>query len=204
MPATSTKETNDERNRETIADIVAQLRAVANIQTADTPRSILEFADRIEAAAKREIPQPDPDWKTICEKCKDGEILPDNCEYFGEPNGCNSPLYGQHPKEEHGNAAAMRAALERVIEIAKREWDAFRETAAMKEMHDICEAALASPPRNCDVGTAEEQFERWQSFCDKFDDDCKGCPCDGHSSSLTYCFSKWAQLPYEEGDKDGE
>lgn len=69
---------------------------------------------------------------------------------------------------------------------------------------DVINAALAAPPRNCDVGTAEEQFERWQSFCDKFDDDCKGCPCDEHSSSLTYCFSKWAQMSYEEGDNDGE
>ena len=38
---------------ETIADIVAQIRAVAHIQTADTPRSVLQFADRIEAAARR-------------------------------------------------------------------------------------------------------------------------------------------------------
>ena len=41
-------------NQETIADIVAALRAVAYIQTAESPRDVLEFADRIEAAAKRE------------------------------------------------------------------------------------------------------------------------------------------------------
>ena len=40
---------------ETIADIVAALRAVAYIQTADSPRDVLEFADRIEAAHKREV-----------------------------------------------------------------------------------------------------------------------------------------------------
>ena len=39
---------------ETIADIVAALRAVAYIQTAESPRDVLEFANRIEAAAKRE------------------------------------------------------------------------------------------------------------------------------------------------------
>ena len=38
----------------TIADIVAQLRAAAHIQNADSPRDVLKFADRIEAAAKRE------------------------------------------------------------------------------------------------------------------------------------------------------
>ena len=41
-------------SNETIADIVVQIRAAAHIQNADSPRSVLKFADRIEAAAKRE------------------------------------------------------------------------------------------------------------------------------------------------------
>ena len=45
---------NDEQKQETIADIVAQIRAAAYIQNADTPRSVLYLADRIEAAWKRE------------------------------------------------------------------------------------------------------------------------------------------------------
>ena len=40
--------------QETIADIVSALRAVAYIQTAESPRDVLDFANRIEAAAKRE------------------------------------------------------------------------------------------------------------------------------------------------------
>ena len=40
--------------QETIADIVAALRAVAYIQTAESPSDVLEFANRIESAAKRE------------------------------------------------------------------------------------------------------------------------------------------------------
>lgn len=43
-----------------------------------------------------------------------------------------------------GDTAAMREALEKVIEIAKREWNAFRETAAMYEMYKICTAALST------------------------------------------------------------
>jgi hypothetical protein len=50
-----------------------------------------------------------------------------------------------------GDIAAMREALKKVIEIAKREWNAFRETAAMFEMREICTAALSTPPRNCDL-----------------------------------------------------
>ena len=40
--------------QEAIADIVAALRAVEYSQTAESPRDVLEFANRIEAAAKRE------------------------------------------------------------------------------------------------------------------------------------------------------
>lgn len=40
---------------ETIADIVREIRAAAYIQNADTPESVIAFADRIEVAAKREL-----------------------------------------------------------------------------------------------------------------------------------------------------
>ena len=40
--------------QETIEDIVAQLRAAAYIQNADSTRDVLKFADRIEAAHQRE------------------------------------------------------------------------------------------------------------------------------------------------------
>lgn len=39
---------------ETLADIVAEIRAAAYIQNADNPQSVLRLADRIEAAVKRE------------------------------------------------------------------------------------------------------------------------------------------------------
>ena len=43
-----------EERQETVADIVAKIRSVAYIQTAESPSSVLQFADRIEAAHKRE------------------------------------------------------------------------------------------------------------------------------------------------------
>ena len=58
--------------------------------------------------------------------------------------------------------------------------------------------ALAKPPRNCDVGTEEEQIERWQAFCDKYEEGCTGCPCDDRN---TFCFAIWGQMPCE--DKAG-
>jgi hypothetical protein len=36
------------------------------------------------------------DWRKICAACHEGEP-PEDCEFYGEPNGCNSPTYGEHP-----------------------------------------------------------------------------------------------------------
>lgn len=52
-------------NNETIADIVAQIRAAAHIQNADSPRDVLKFADRIESAHKRELAAKDDERLTI-------------------------------------------------------------------------------------------------------------------------------------------
>ena len=85
------------------------------------------------------------DWKETCAKCMDGEIEPRQCEYYGEPNGCNSPTYGEHPNV--GNAAKMRETIE---------WLKERLTAAVYdgsfEVHealDKIDAALSAPARNC-------------------------------------------------------
>ena len=275
------------------------------------------------------------DWKDICEKCQDGEIEPD-CEYYGDPNGCNSPLYGQHPKQipscspncsikqkvltldeaiahaeecvdespcgqNHrqladwlkelkkvkfgGNNAAMREALVRVRgwleRMNKERLDAFAESqitpayavnsqaktiiedneyhigqidaalaapsapvgnaAALREAaitaydaldklksfslqlgdvgrmrefsHIVCyaknrlDAALAKPPRQCDVGTVEEQEDRFEKFCDDHkyvgedgSNVCsRHCPCYNEMD----CGIRWGQMPYEEGETDG-
>ena len=105
--------------------------------------------------------KPDPDWKAICEKCHDGDIEPD-CKYYGEPNGCNSPIYGEHPKAKPvGNAAAMREALKPWIAFA--EWllenagkeklgEAIRENGPIiRQRMEELRAALSAPPRNCDM-----------------------------------------------------
>jgi hypothetical protein len=116
---------------ETIDGILREMRK-------DMPRVIdaivilRNYADRIEAAHKRE--QEDAIAATVVAAAKSA-----------------SEVYEPHIQSEPvGNAAKMREALEKVVEIAKREWNAFRETSAMYEMHEICTAALSAPPRNCD------------------------------------------------------
>ncbi|MBO6031965.1 MAG: hypothetical protein J6Q22_11030 [Prevotella sp.] len=71
----------------------------------------------------------------------------------------------------------------------------------------IANEALAMPPRNCDVGTAEEQTTRYRKFCSDhkylgsdFSYMCKGfgkgrCPfINSHTKSQ--CEFAWAQMPY--------
>jgi hypothetical protein len=62
-------------------------------------------------------------------------------------------------------------------------------------------AALAEPPRNCDVGTAEEQQARHCAWCRKhgIDGDNK-VNCAHPDTSCDLCALRWAQMPYEEGD----
>ena len=55
----------------------------------------------------------------------------------------------------------------------------------------ILQDALAEPLRNCEVGTAEEQYVRHTKWCNKNKDySCAATMC-------RECFAKWAQTPYE-------
>ena len=62
------------------------------------------------------------------------------------------------------------------------------------------DAALALPRRQCDVGTAEEQEDRFDAFCKRHVGMCKECPIRpayGH-----YCHLAWGQMPYEAERKE--
>lgn len=249
-------------SNETTKDITEMLRGVAGFIDKTGCRAsgndLRIWADRIDAAVAREheahAPKPDPNWKDICTKCADGDIEPHFCRYYGDPNGCNSPIYGQHPAAEtpDGNSAVMREALLSVRKpIAYRGGDLARYilpvidaalktppepagNAAMMRMalevlwdvigqfsknildgqmqlvlsdmlipaKNAYHHALAAPPRNCDVGTPEEQALRYGRFCDKFVSDkmhCETCPCCG-KIPFGKCEFAWAQMPYKEGE----
>ena len=161
---------NESEKRETVADIVAQIRAAAYIQNADTPESVLRLADRIEAAWKREA-------RAIA---TEHAVLPAVC--------ITKPA---------GNAAAMREALVEAIGETcagcKRDCDDCMNLKSgwMKK----AKAALSAPPRQCDVGTAEEQTKRLRENCNKYKPSCKGCK---YVTDLQKenCWLRWAQMPY--------
>ena len=120
--------------QETIADIVAALRAVAYIQTAESPSDVLEFANRIEAAAKLER-EAGAEAAQIC-----GEI--------GEMIGMEAT---REKSSRVGNTEKMREALSdacyAMFNFLKTQNGGYGE---MAKALDKAKAALAEPPRNCD------------------------------------------------------
>ena len=63
---------------------------------------------------------------------------------------------------EASNVKAMREALV----MLKRLFDGrLMWHPDIRKAHEAVNAALAAPPRNCDVGTAEKQKERFFKFC---------------------------------------
>lgn len=125
---------NTPSKHETIADIVAQLRAAAHIQNADSPRDVLNFADRIEAAAKRER-EARVDAAQIC-----GEV--------GEMIGREAT---RENSSQVGNAAKIREAVENALDRLllwnyTDQYTARMALGVVKKLH----AAISAPPRNCD------------------------------------------------------
>ena len=104
-----------------------------------------------------------------------------------------------------GNSAAMRDALmEASIALSSAIHHHMTDDDA-KECLAVIESAISAPPRNCDVGTAEEQEKRFYAFCgyNRFQSGIKGmcsslCPCI-RCRDMCNCLTKWSQMPYEKG-----
>ena len=103
---------------------------------------------------------------------------------------------------EASNVKAMREAVQSILNLAY-EVAAETEEPRCKISNDwlikTCKAALAAPARNCDVGTAEEQFERYEKFCDshKCADGSTVCSPRCPLYKTLHCALHWAQMPYE-------
>ena len=67
--------------------------------------------------------------------------------------------------------------------------------------HKLAEE-LKKSLRNCDVGTAEEQYARVREFCKKHKVGlrCVDCPVNGLFPKN--CALIWANMPYDKGDED--
>lgn len=103
------------------------------------------------------------------------------------------------------NMQKMREALNRIGNIAVFVSANCGDQETAKYMTDMImevQSAVALPPRNCDFGTAEEQYRRWTYFC-KFRNEsrktCFGCPVyvEQNKGQNSTCELIWAQMPYE-------
>ena len=88
-----------------------------------------------------------------------------------------------------GNAAKMRDALENIAEYAKAAECHTEDAHLLGYLNQIAmwaEDALSAPPRNCDVGTPEEQSKRHREWC--------------RQARCVYgcirCMAEWLQLQY--------
>ena len=104
---------------------------------------------------------------------------------------------------EASNVKAMREALEKIAHYTDNR-DEMDDPGCADGYYlaEIAKTALAAPPRNCDIGTAEEQAERFVEFCDEEKgnrEHCRNCRlCNAQDCELA-----WSQMPYEKGETDG-
>lgn len=104
-------------------------------------------------------------------------------------------------RRKPGNAAAMYEAQVGIRALIADEPDGAPMMDAMKATID---AVLAKPPRNCDVGTAEESTRRMEAEYCAVQKSCYESPsgraCPLYKAGVD-CRLRWAQMPYaaEEG-----
>lgn len=197
---------SDEK-RETLADIVAAMHNDAELYHAawlndpnenpeadDVSKLLANYARRIEAAAKRDKAEAEAEALAV------GGIV-------------------EAARHKPGNAAATRAAL-RALRDASRDFynqilnskyseildkytcvkQGFPAVLDLRSAFPMANYALSAPPRNCDVGSEEEQSRRYEAFCEvhhmQCDKGCSACPCSKKSG--VSCELYWAQMPYAE------
>lgn len=66
----------------------------------------------------------------------------------------------------------------------KKAAEAARWRDVFHELREVCDAALSAPPRQCDVGTPDEQERRYKATGEVY-----------HTLTLTNALA-WAQMPY--------
>ena len=117
-------------------------------------------------------------------------------------------------RDNSGDAAKLREAIDKCVNLITEFGNAEIVKTTLDVIIDIeaiLKAALAAPPRNCDVGTPDEQMERFNRFCVSHYNGPNGhgvipsgcdCPCQGKDGCNAFV---WEQMPYEaDAQKGGE
>ena len=101
---------------------------------------------------------------------------------------------------EQMREAAKGIANDLTIHLANPSQTIEMNRAEIEALVRDCQQVLSLPRRQCDVGTAEEQAERFKTFCLDHQAPWHGCTnCPVLMSEK--CALTWAQMPYtaEEG-----
>ena len=192
---------------ETIADIVTEMRKRAEevyVGQDGYPESwkdqmdygeIYELSDRIEAAHKRERESTREKSSAVGNAAAMREAL----EKFNavDLSWLEFPLDGDSSTIYNSNKKEITIPYWRVAELLNE----------VKAAQDMAKAALSAQPRNCDVGTADEQSDRFDKFCYSHSK-CHKCPVKSIWNSqhrqkqlreIIRCEIIWSQMPYDEG-----
>ena len=180
--------------QETVADIVREMR-IGDLCAEDTvARSmyinnfLASYADRIEAAWKRER--------------EAGAAAAQICGEIGEMVGREAAT---EKSSAVGNADIVREVAQEMLNTSMQDITAEVVYGWASRLADACKQSvtdcnqLAETLRNCDVGTAEEQAQRFKKFCYIYPLNCRGCPLKNIGSIHNDCAIFWAQMPYEQG-----
>lgn len=191
--------------QETIADIVAAMRkdiaeGTVGIWSDFGGEIARSYADRIEAAHKREREATTDESSAVgkvAQEMLNTSMQAVTAERINEwatrlAEACEQPVTDCN---QLGNAAAMREALEQIHELLSIGGNPDTAMCIRYEAaYQIAAEALSAPPRNCDIGTAEEQCARIRAFCERHKEDCPT-----NDVLQKNCALIWAQMPYEEG-----
>ena len=174
-----------DKRKESIADIVAEMRMGSPVNPG---------AYRIGLPDKITVLECGDKMRTIQIKTVTVKELADRIE-----------AAAKREKAQLGNSAAMREALEVCLDFIMRLDRAFNPFMQNMLENAIAKsnASLSAPPRNCDVGTAEEQAKRFGKVCGKYYNEEEQCneKCPLASLDVIHgfprCQAYWAQMPYE-------
>lgn len=102
------------------------------------------------------------------------------------------------------NQLKMRKALENIKECYENDYLSLDRDPGdvLCNAALLAENALSAPPRNCDIGSAAEQYKRWNNFCLKIKS-CADCKLNG-DGSYAKCFLKFLRMPYKKDEAKGD
>ena len=188
--------TTEMSDNETVDDVLADMLlprfdaiTAMRANNYDEIKSLVaNYRDRIEAAHKREVDK------------LNSVIQAQRSAFDAEQD--------RQRRAAPGDAAAMREVVMALAAVILPPRDKAGEggwLAWVRAMQGKTRAALAAPPRNCDVGTLTEHQQRFRDFCEKMQHTdkacCGGCPIVKLRMNGTIdnsCELAWAQMPYKD------